>query len=75
MRVKLSRCGWSVGSRTRVQGPCGRRTVDGEHCAQHAKMARRVDEANEANRATFLQAIEAGRTALSQHEDGGEGGR
>lgn len=58
---RLTRCAWSVGSRHRPQHSCGRKTVDGVHCAQHAKMAAKVDDANE-------KALEEFRSALSTHE-------
>lgn len=64
MDGRLTRCTWSVGSRYRPQGYCGRKTIDGEHCAQHAKMAARVEAANNAALETLRAALIEGK----QHE-------
>lgn len=48
------RCSWPVLSRYFPQRPCGRRTVDGKHCAQHAGMAAKVDAANKVALEKFL---------------------
>jgi hypothetical protein len=52
-------CGWSVWNRTTPSHACGRLAVDGEHCAQHAKMAAKVDAGNAAALADLEAAFAA----------------
>jgi hypothetical protein len=40
-------CEWSVWNRYTPTRYCGRRTVDGRHCAQHANMAAKIEASND----------------------------